>query len=72
MEPGANGDGLTGTVRDFAYRGAGYSYRIEVSGVPELLKAEVAATSARPFTIGSRVRVSWEAAACSLLPRRGG
>jgi len=70
-EPSARGNGLTGTVRDFAYRGAGYSYRIELSGVPELLKAEVAAASAPPFPIGSRVRVSWETAACSLLPRQG-
>jgi ABC-type Fe3+/spermidine/putrescine transport system ATPase subunit len=71
-EPFASGDGLVGTVRDFAYRGAGYSYRIELPGVPELLKAEVAAASARPFSIGSRVRVSWDTAACSLLPRQGG
>jgi len=70
-EPSACGNGLTGTVRDLAYRGAGYSYRIELPGVPELLKAEVVAANARPFPIGSRVRVSWEPAACNLLPRQG-
>jgi ABC-type Fe3+/spermidine/putrescine transport system ATPase subunit len=63
--------GMTGTVRDFAYRGAGYAYRIELPGVPDLLKAEVAAATARPFPIGSRVCVSWDAAACSYLPRQG-
>jgi len=70
MAPSAGGDGgLTGTVRDFAYRGAGYSYRIELQGIPQLLKAEVAAATAGPFPIGDRVRVSWDAAACSFLPR---
>lgn len=64
--------GLVGIVRDFAYRGSGYSYRIELPGVAELLKAEVAAASARPYPIGSRVQVSWDATASSFLPRQGG
>jgi ABC-type Fe3+/spermidine/putrescine transport system ATPase subunit len=64
-----NGGGLPGVVHDFAYRGAGYAYRIAVPGVRDLLKVEVAAEGARPFTVGSRVTVAWDASSCALLPR---
>jgi spermidine/putrescine transport system ATP-binding protein len=67
--PAMSNAGLLGIVRDFAYRGAGYAYRIELVGVAELLKAEVAAASSRPFPIGSQVSVSWKPTACGLLPR---
>jgi hypothetical protein len=72
VEWSEGGKGFIGTVRDFAYRGTGYSYRIELPGVPELLKAEVTAAAASPFPIGTRVRVSWDATACRFLPRQGG
>jgi ABC-type Fe3+/spermidine/putrescine transport system ATPase subunit len=66
----ADGRGLPGTVRDFAFRGAGYSYRVEVAGLDGLLKAEVAAESGTPFELGSEVAVIWDQASCGLL-RRG-
>ncbi len=72
MEMSEGDEGLIGTVRDFAYRGSGYSYRIELPGIAELLKAETAATSRHPYPIGSGVRVSWDATACSFLPRQSG
>ena len=72
----AQTDGLTefqqdilATVRDFAYRGAGYAYRIAVPGLAEMLKAEVPAAARGPFPIGSTVRVSWDASACLFLQR---
>jgi len=60
--------GLTGTVVDFAYRGAGHAYRIAIPGLSELLKAEVAATS-EPFAVGAAVSVSWDMNGCSFLQR---
>jgi ABC-type Fe3+/spermidine/putrescine transport system ATPase subunit len=68
----AAGDGEsggTGVVCDFAYRGAGYAYRITVPGLNEPLKAEVAATLAGPFAIGARVQMRWDIGACVLLKR---
>jgi ABC-type Fe3+/spermidine/putrescine transport system ATPase subunit len=65
---GAAADGVRGTVRDLAFRGAGYSYRIEVAGVDELLKAEVPAETA-PFALGSEVAVLFDPGSCGLLPR---
>ena len=65
----ANGRGLPGTVRDFAFRGSGYSYGIEVAGLDELLKAEVPAESGTPFELGSDVAVIWDQASCGLLTR---
>ena len=51
--------GFKGTIRDFAYRGSGYAYQIEVEGLPELLRAEVPASGNKPFGIGSRVSLAW-------------
>jgi ABC-type Fe3+/spermidine/putrescine transport system ATPase subunit len=51
--------GLKGTIRDFAYRGAGHAYHIEVRGLSELVKAEVPATSA-PLGIGCEVTLAFE------------
>ena len=51
--------GFKGTIRDFAYRGSGYAYQIEVDGLPELLRAEVPASGNKPFGIGSRVSSPW-------------
>jgi spermidine/putrescine ABC transporter ATP-binding subunit len=65
----SNGRGLPGTVRDFAFRGSGYSYGIEVAGLDELLKAEVPAESGTPFALGSDVAVIWDQASCGLLTR---
>jgi ABC-type Fe3+/spermidine/putrescine transport system ATPase subunit len=63
----SGGAGIAGIVLDFAYRGASHSYRIAVAGLSEMLKAEVPATTAGPFAIGSQVRVSWDPASCLFL-----
>jgi hypothetical protein len=63
------GDGLSGTVVDLAFRGAGYSYRVDVPGLGEPVKADMAAELGRPFAVGSRVGVSWDPASCGLLRR---
>ena len=60
---------LRGVVRDFAFRGTGYAYRIALSGVAELIKAEVTAAEGAPFAVGAEVNISWDARACSLLKR---
>lgn len=61
---------LRATVRDRAFRGSGYSFRLEVDGLGQDLKAEAAAdSSTEPLAIGSEVGVSWDADACVLLPR---
>jgi ABC-type Fe3+/spermidine/putrescine transport system ATPase subunit len=61
--------GLRGVVLDLAFRGTGFSYRIEVPGLPEPLKAELAAEGAPAVDVGSEVAVSWEPTSCALLPR---
>jgi ABC-type Fe3+/spermidine/putrescine transport system ATPase subunit len=61
--------GVPGVVRDLAFRGTGFSYRVDVPGLPDPVKAEMSAESAPPVDVGSDVRVSWDSAACGLLPR---
>jgi ABC-type Fe3+/spermidine/putrescine transport system ATPase subunit len=65
-------DGLPGTVIDLAFRGAGYTYRIEVPGLHEPIKAETAAEAGVPVAVGSSVRVGWDSASCGLLAREDG
>lgn len=69
LAPEANGGGLRGVVRDLAFRGAGFFYRIEVPGLPEPLKAEIPAEGTLPFELGSEVAVVWENGSGGLLPR---
>ncbi len=66
-----NGGAVRGVVLDLAFRGAGYSYRVEVGGLSEPLKAEMPAELGPPFAIGSEVAVTWDTSACGLLPRDG-
>jgi ABC-type Fe3+/spermidine/putrescine transport system ATPase subunit len=61
--------GLAGTVCDCAFRGAGFAYRVAVPGLPEPLKAEVAAGMAPPLAVGCEVALTWDGASCALLPR---
>jgi ABC-type Fe3+/spermidine/putrescine transport system ATPase subunit len=56
-EPGP-GAGINGTVRDLAFRGTGFSYRIAVPGIKEPIKAEV--SSGQAFPIGAEVALSWD------------
>ena len=60
---------LAGVVRDVAFRGSGFTYRIEVPGLAEEVKAEVPAEGAVPYELGASVSLSWDAGSCSLLAR---
>lgn len=62
-------DGLVGTVRDVAFRGSGHSYRVDVPGVPETLKAEMQGSAGSPFGVGASVKLGWDGESCSLLER---
>lgn len=68
-DEGTYENGLSGVVRDFAYRGSGHAYRIAVEGLEEPLKAEVAAERAAAFPVGHRVTVSWDPHSPVILPR---
>ena len=67
-----DGGGMHGVVHDLAFRGAGYSYRVEVAGLAEPLKAEMPAELGPPFAVGRDVSVGWDVRACGLLPRDTG
>ena len=60
---------LTGTVRDLAFRGAGYSYRVWVPGLPDPLKVEAPAEGEQPYQVGDTVRLSWDPDSVVLLKR---
>jgi ABC-type Fe3+/spermidine/putrescine transport system ATPase subunit len=64
-----NGDAVRGVIRDLAFRGSGFTYRIEVAGLGEPLKAEMPAEAARPFDLGSEVGIVWDSDSCGLLRR---
>jgi len=64
---GAGPGRLSGVVRDVGFRGSGYTYRIEVPGMPEPLKVEAPAAAA--VAPGTAVAVSWLPQAGFLLPR---
>jgi spermidine/putrescine transport system ATP-binding protein len=61
--------GVRGTVLDVAFRGSGFSYRVEVPGLPDPLKAEMSSEATYALEVGSEVAVLWDAGACGLLPR---
>ena len=65
----ANGsaDHLPGVVRDAAYRGTGFSYRIELSELEAHVKAET--RGAVGHEVDQAVSIDWDAGACWLLPR---
>jgi ABC-type Fe3+/spermidine/putrescine transport system ATPase subunit len=66
---GANGspDSLPGVVRDAAYRGTGFTYRIELSELDTHVKAET--RGAVGHEVDQPVSVDWDSDACWLLPR---
>jgi ABC-type Fe3+/spermidine/putrescine transport system ATPase subunit len=63
------GDGLPATVRDVAYRGTAFSYRLEVKGLDDPLKAEVVAGPEHPIALGTAVTIGWPSDAPIVLPR---
>ena len=68
---GAAATAIRGVVSDVGFRGAGYTYRIEVPGLPEALKVEAPAGVAPPLRAGTEVAASWGPQAGHLLPRDG-
>jgi len=64
----AGADELTGVVRDVAFRGTGFQYRIGVDALETELKAEAPASSPE-LAVDERVTVDWTPSACWLLPR---
>jgi hypothetical protein len=58
---------VRGRIRDLAFRGSGFTYQLDVPGLGEPLKAEIASGSAPE--LGSDVGVTWDPDACVLLPR---
>lgn len=66
---GATGP-ITGVVRDLAFRGSGFTCRLEVAGLDETIKAEVTADAGRPLTLGAEVGITWEEEAVCLLARQ--
>ena len=66
VAPGPEGP-LVGTVADVAFRGTGFTYRIDVPGLADPVKAEVAGGS--PLEVGSTVSLRIDPASCLLLPR---
>ena len=66
VAPGPEGP-LVGTVADVAFRGTGFTYRIDVAGLADAVKAEVAGGS--PLEVGSTVSLRIDPASCLLLPR---
>jgi ABC-type Fe3+/spermidine/putrescine transport system ATPase subunit len=65
----AGGAGLAAVVRDVAFRGTAFTYRLEVVGIDQPVKAEVVATPGHPLPIGSEAAVSWAADSAIFLPR---
>ncbi len=59
---------LTGNVRDVAFRGTGYSYRVDVPGLADPVRAEVGG-GADAFSIGDEVGLHWDSQRGRLLPR---
>jgi len=67
LSPPADEPGLRGVVRDVSFRGTGHSYRIEVPGLHDPVKAEM--REGGPFALNDEVALGWDPAACRLLPR---
>jgi ABC-type Fe3+/spermidine/putrescine transport system ATPase subunit len=60
-------ESLPGVVRDAAYRGTGFSYRIELEELETHVKAET--RGAVGHQVDDPVSVDWDADSCWLLPR---
>jgi ABC-type Fe3+/spermidine/putrescine transport system ATPase subunit len=63
----ASGTGLRGVVRDVSFRGTGHTYRVEVEGLPDPVKAEM--REGGTFELEDEVELGWDPAASPLLPR---
>jgi ABC-type Fe3+/spermidine/putrescine transport system ATPase subunit len=61
--------GMTGVVRDVAFRGSGFACQLDVPGLSEPVKAEVSAEARTPPELGTSVGIAWDSAAVCLLAR---
>ena len=66
----ASGEGARGVVRDIAFRGSGFTCRVELPGLAEPIKAEVPADAGAALELGGEVSVSWDESAARLLRRQ--
>jgi spermidine/putrescine transport system ATP-binding protein len=64
-----NGTGMRGRVRDVAYRGTAFTYRVEIPGMLELVKAEIPADAGPPVEVGGEVGLRWDRSAAAVLAR---
>ena len=64
----ASGGPLSGVVHDVAFRGSAYSYRIDVDGLPEPVKAEIPCEAGPAFEVGTAVDITWTPEATYVLP----
>jgi ABC-type Fe3+/spermidine/putrescine transport system ATPase subunit len=58
---------LPATVHDVAFRGSGFTYRLRVEGLDDLVKAEVPAGAGPPHDIGAQVALVLDESTCSIL-----
>jgi ABC-type Fe3+/spermidine/putrescine transport system ATPase subunit len=61
--------GMTGVVRDVAFRGSGFVCQLDVVGLPEPVKAEVSAEARTPPELGASLGIAWDSGAVCLLAR---
>jgi ABC-type Fe3+/spermidine/putrescine transport system ATPase subunit len=61
--------GMSGVVRDVAFRGSGFVCQLEVAGLSEPVKAEVSAEARTPPELGTSLGIAWDSAAVCLLAR---
>lgn len=72
VEDGANeASAFRGIVRDVAFRGSVFTYRVEVPGFQDIIKAEMSGDASISISIGAEVAVVWEPQACRLLFEHG-
>jgi ABC-type Fe3+/spermidine/putrescine transport system ATPase subunit len=67
--PGGTPAGLRGVVSDRAFRGSTFTYRVQIDGLPEAIKAEIPAEAGAPLPPGTGVGVSWDPTSGGLLHR---
>ena len=68
---GTSAGTLPGVVRDVAFRGTGFSCRIELPALGAQVKAEGRGATP-PFAVDDAVGIDWSAESCWLLPRERG
>jgi ABC-type Fe3+/spermidine/putrescine transport system ATPase subunit len=68
LTPSGGEDSFSGIVRDVAFRGAGYSYRVDVPGIADPVKVEIPAEGGPMINVGASVKLSWEPESAYVFP----